>query len=127
MSDFIFSEEELQQLRFISNIMEEAPLNHIYLCYQLAKVFSVVFYPDNKTALPTNPFWDCNTKSPNREMTEKFKCAFVASNLYVNLKEQFEAKGYVIKSESKEPIVNKNSVCTLPYYPGISYILVPRT
>ncbi len=82
---------------------------------------------------PFNPFWDWDTKeaTPEKDM---YQAAFVVKDLYVILKEQLESEGYVVKPESEEvrtesilPTPFSKDPIKLSYYPGTTYVFVPRT
>ena len=113
---------------FENNNRNDAIYACSYLVQQLAEIYSCTFSPDVSSPVGTviNPFIDAQTAKPT-ENAKKYSFAFVAYNLYDDLKKLFEAKGYVVETSPKETATKLCGSYSLLYYPGFSNIFIPRT
>ena len=102
------------------------PINLCYACSQLSKIYTAFYSADEERPETTSPFFAGNDQNINHELVKKYKCAFLAWNLYAILADAFREKGYVVQTESLYPVDNPSSICDLSFYPGSSIIFVPR-
>ncbi|MCI9177552.1 MAG: hypothetical protein HFJ28_03030 [Clostridia bacterium] len=99
-----------------------------YLAQQLLEIYSCTFSPEIITPVGAaiNPFLDIRTLKPT-ENAKKYSFAFVVYDLYDDLKQLFETKGYVVETPSQETSTRLCGTYSLVYYPGFSNIFVLRT
>lgn len=106
-----------------------------HLTSKLSELYSTVCFADSEPwnfTPPVSPFYDWHTKKPTRAK-KLYQAAFIAKDFYVFLKKPLEEEGFIVKPECDEVKTThimidsiSQKVYDLPYFPGITYVFIPR-